>query len=547
MVKGEGGIMGDRSGRKRPKTERQVFASFYMQKLGLVIAILAPLTPVSAASQQSEVWQRWMPQSYVRAGDASTLALAPQQRWWSEFSSPELDELIAITMANNRQLNAVTARIAQAEARMRAANGGRAPTIDAIARAEYRAPEFGIGTAPTRADFTSRQIYQAGLRVAYEVDLWGKGAYRQEAAMQQLKSSQFAREALAQTLVADVTTTYFTVLALRERVALAEQNYATAQLIGQTIERRVARGDLALLDQEQQALTATEVGAQLYQLRQLLAAAEGNLAFLTGRPLNMLQLSATSLSDIKIPNIAPGVPASIVCRRPDIRRAEADLMAARADLRRARTGLLPTFSLTAEGGYGTSDLSRALSPQSLFTDLVGQLVQSIFDGGQRKAAIAEQSARQKELLENYQGSILAALRDTEEALAGVQLTDARWTLFSNASARSAKLVSMTQRVFDRGALDYTSLLESQRTQFRTADLAVVARLERLRASVDLFKALGGGLSEKDESCQVATGADPAASAPDAGAPSAAAGAAPDKGAAAPSDAAARRKKKPARW
>ena len=74
--------------------------------------------------------------------------------------------------------------------------------------------------------------------------------------MQQLKSSQFAREALAQTLVADVTTTYFTVLALRERVALAEQNYATAQLIGQTIERRVARGDLALLDQEQQALTA---------------------------------------------------------------------------------------------------------------------------------------------------------------------------------------------------------------------------------------------------------------------------------------------------
>lgn len=540
--------MGDKSGRSRPKTERRVFASFYVQKLGLLIGTLLPFTPVSAASTQVETWQRWMPQSYTRTGDASTLAVVPPQRWWSEFSSPELDELIAITLANNRQLNAVTARVAQAEARLRAANGGRAPTIDAIARAEYRAPEFGIGTAPTRADFSSRQIYQAGLRVSYEVDLWGKGAYRQEAALQQLKSSQFAREALAQTLIADVTTTYFSVLALRERVALAEQNYATAQLIGQTIEKRVARGDLALLDQEQQALTATEVGAQLYQLRQILAATEGNLAFLTGRPLNMLQVSATSLADVKIPNIAPGLPANLVCRRPDIRRAEADLQAARADLGRARTGLLPTFSLTAEGGYGTSDLSRALAPQSLFTDLVGQLVQSIFDGGQRKAAIAEQSARQKELLEAYQGTILAALRDTEEALAGVQMTDARWALFSSASARSAKLVSMTQRVFDRGALDYTTLLESQRTQFRTADLAVVARLDRLRASVDLFKALGGGLSDKDGSCQVAE--QPAAPTPAPAqndAPSASAGTDTQNTVGAAPDAAPRRKKKTARW
>jgi outer membrane protein TolC len=140
----------------------------------------------------------------------------------------------------------------------------------------------------------------------------------------------------------------------------------------------------------------------------------------------------------------------------------------------------------------------------LFTDLVGQFVQSVFDGGQRKAAIGEQMARQKELLENYRGTILAALRDTEEALAGVQLTQSRWSLFETAAARSTKLVSMTQRVFDRGALDYTSLLESQRTQFRTADLAISARFDRLRASVDLYKALGGGVGQKDDNCVVET-------------------------------------------
>ncbi|MEY3703099.1 MAG: hypothetical protein RLZZ561_719 [Pseudomonadota bacterium] len=477
--------------------------SFSGRKLKNIIAILAVFAPVSsalAASAPADDWRRWVPSSFERQGKSADIAVAPSQKWLSEYKSAELDELVAIALAGNNQLNAAVARVTQAEARLRAANGGRAPTIDAIARATYRAPEFGVGTAPTRSDYSSRQIYQAGLRVAYEVDLWGRGAYRQEAAVQQLKSSRFAREALAQSLISDVATAYFSVLALRERVGLAKQNYETAQEIELVIERRAERGDLSIIDREQQSLATADAGAQLFQLREQLATAEGNLAFLLGRPLGMLQIAAPALLDVHVPDIAPGLPAAMVCRRPDIRRVEADLLAARADLGLARKGLLPSISLTAEGGYGTSNLSRALSPQSLFTDIVGQLVQSVFDGGRKKAAISEQTGRQKELLEAYRGTILAALRDTEEALAGVQLTQSRLALFSSASVRSSRLVSMTQRVFDRGALDYASLLESQRTQFRTADLAVIARLDRLKASVDLFKALGGGQSSEKDDC-----------------------------------------------
>lgn len=480
-----------------------------MQKIGVIIALLSSTSPVYAQDKVADSWQRWMPKNFVRAQNVSNLALVPSQRWWTEFGNAELDELVSIALANNNQLNAAVARVAQAEARLRAANGGRAPTIDAIARANYRAPEFGIGTAPTRDDFSSRQIYQAGLRVAYEVDLWGRGSFRQEAAMQQLKSSQFARETLAHTLVSEVVTSYFTVLALRDRVALAEQNFSSAQGIERAVERRAARGDLSILDREQQAITTAETGAQLYQLREQLTVAEGNLAFLTGRPLNLLDITGRSLTDIRLPDIEPGLPAALVCRRPDIRRAEADLLAARADLGLARKGLLPTISLTAEGGYGTSNLSRALAPQSLFTDLVGQLVQSVFDGGRKKAAIAEQTARQRELLEDYRGTILAALRDTEEALAGVQLTQSRLDLFAGAAARSTRLVAMTQKVFERGALDYASLLESQRTQYRTADFAVVSRLDRLRASVDLYKAIGGGQTVDEAVCGIAPDKTPA--------------------------------------
>ena len=299
-------LMSGVSRQVRTRAERRNLSRKNIQNIIAVLAVFVSSSPALAAPEPSDDWGRWVPLSFARDGGANNLSVAPSQKWWTEYESPELDELVSIALANNNQLNAAVARITQAEARLRAANGGRAPTIDAIARATYRAPEFGVGTAPTRSDYSSRQIYQAGLRVSYEVDLWGRGSYRQTAAVQQLKSSRFAREALAQTLVSDVVTAYFTVLALREREGLAKQNYETAQQIERVIERRAERGDLSIIDREQQSLTTAESGAQLFQLREQLAAAEGNLAFLLGRPLSMLQVAAPALLDVRIPEIAAG-------------------------------------------------------------------------------------------------------------------------------------------------------------------------------------------------------------------------------------------------
>ncbi|MEN9683575.1 MAG: hypothetical protein RLZZ427_1326, partial [Pseudomonadota bacterium] len=141
--------------------------------------------PAAGSDVAAEQWQRWMPAQYYNQSpeQATTAGLPVAQRWWAEFGNPELDELVAIALANNTDLKAAVARIAQAEARARIADAGQSPTLDAVVRAEHRAPEFGIGTAPTRADYRSRKIYQAGLRAAYEVDLWGKGGYQQASAM----------------------------------------------------------------------------------------------------------------------------------------------------------------------------------------------------------------------------------------------------------------------------------------------------------------------------------------------------------------------------
>ena len=490
-----------------------------------LVALLACATPLLARAAEpvpDQQWSRWMPSRYTGSESKASLPVPP--RWWAEFGNSELDQLIAIALANNSDLQAAAARIAQAEARGRVSRAGQSPSIDAIMRAERRAPEFGIGTAPTREDYRSRRIYQAGLRVAYEVDLWGKGSYQKEAALARVKASSFARDALSLSLVSEVANTYFKVLLLRDQLLLAQTDVETAKKISAAVDRRFELGDLSLFEREQQAMVVMDAQARLYEKQQDLAAAEGDLAFLIGRPLGLLEISGQSLADLQIPDIDPGLPAALICRRPDIREVEAELEGARADISLARKGLIPTFSLTGEGGYGTSNLSDALAPQSLFTNIVGQLVQSIFDGGRKRGEIAFGKAVEQELVERYRTAILNGLRDVEEALSGVRFTQARLASLDESSNRADRLVALSLRVFERGGLDYSNLLESQRLQFRTRTQAAEARYDRLRAAVDLYKSLGGGLKFKNDTCFsgiITTAADAAQGqtpdAPDAGA------------------------------
>ncbi len=472
--------------------------------LALLAGFFAPVAltwaaPKEAAAEQP--WKRWIPDRWNGANAESEKVLPPE-RWWTEFNNAELEELVQIALSNNFNLQTAVARIAQAEARSRSTHAGQLPTVDAVVRSELRAPEFGIGTAPTRADYATREIYQAGLRVGYEVDLWGRGAYETQSALARVKASYYAREALAESLVGDVTISYFTVLSLRERVKFASDNVAVAEAIEAALKKRMTSGDVSVFEYEQQGLVTADALARLYDLRRNLASAEGNLAFLLGRPVNLLEIRGTSLREITVPTIHPGLPSDLLCRRPDLREAEAELAAAHADVGVARKSLMPTINLTGEGGYGVSNLYTALAPQALFTDLVGQFAQAIFDGGKRKEDIADRQGRERELIEAYQSTVLGALRDTEEALMGVRMTEQRQQVLSQAAERAQRLVELTNKVFNRGATDAVGLLESQRTAYRTGDIAVSARLDRLRASVDVYKALGGG-QVMDGACGVA--------------------------------------------
>jgi outer membrane protein TolC len=198
--------------------------------------------------------------------------------------------------------------------------------------------------------------------------------------------------------------------------------------------------------------------------------------------------------------VQPGLPSDLLCRRPDIRRAEAALESAQADLYAARANLLPSFALSAQGGFGSFLLSSILAPQSLFYNLSANLVQNVFDGGKRRSEIEVADAKNRELLEAYANTVLSAMRDVEDGLSGVALTARQYAALNNARKRARQLAQYSVLVVERGGMDFVQLFQVQGTVIAAEDAAINGRFEQIRASVDLYKAIGGGLRLGEDPC-----------------------------------------------
>ena len=266
------------------------------------------------------------------------------------------------------------------------------------------------------------------------------------------------------------------------------------------LERRVQLGDATEIDFFQQTILLNNTRAAVVALQQQRERAFNRLATLVGRTPSTLTVKTQTLQKIKVPVVEPGLPSDLLCRRPDIRRAEAMLESAQLDLYSARANLLPNFNLTGGAGMGSFLLSTLLSPQSLYYNLTSNLFANIFDGGKRESQIQLASAKNVEMLESYANTVLSSLREVEDSLSGIQLTARAYAFLSTSRDKAQRLTAMSQRVVEMGGMDFVQLYEIQRAVFNSEDAAIQARFDQIRASVDLFKAIGGGTKLQDDPC-----------------------------------------------
>jgi NodT family efflux transporter outer membrane factor (OMF) lipoprotein len=305
------------------------------------------------------------------------------------------------------------------------------------------------------------------------------------------------RATVALTTTAAVANTYVQLLALRDRIALAKATLKSAQDISKIVQRRSDAGYAAPSDLIQQRAAMAADQAALPPLEQQELETRNALAILLGRPPENFIVTGDGLGAITAPTVAPGLPAALLTRRPDIATAEANLRAAHADLAAARAAFLPNITLTATGGLAYPALAAAvdtLPGAGLAAGLGAALAQTIFDGGLNQAKTDQAKAREEELLAAYRAAVIAAFSDVENALGSAAHLAAQENALREQVVQSEKVLGAAQRKYQSGYADFLMVTDAQRSLYAARDQLADIRRARLAASVALFKALGGGWS-----------------------------------------------------
>jgi len=415
-------------------------------------------------------------------------ASRPDVEWWKEFGTPELASLMQDALLQNADLAAAKARVRQADALLKVAGASLLPTLggslDASRQGSPKLP--GIQTAK------QGNLYSPMLAASYEVDFWGKNAAVEASATAEAEAARYAQRTVALTVQSAVASSYFSILGLKERLAVARENLADAERTLEAYRERMAIGAATRLDVAQQESEVAVQRAGIPPLELELQQTQDALALLTGRLPEKLPENSDDIGRVKIPAISPGLPSELLARRPDVRQAEARLRAANANIAAARAAYLPSLTLTAQGGYESVALSNLLQPGSTLFLLAASLAQPIFDGGRLEGSLDYSKARYDELAEDYRKATLSAFSDVEDALAAVRKTTEAEEAQRQAEDTARQAYDIAQAQMQGGTVTLFVVLNTQRALFQAKDAHVQASLKRLEATIALFRALGGG-------------------------------------------------------
>jgi NodT family efflux transporter outer membrane factor (OMF) lipoprotein len=421
-------------------------------------------------------------------------AAMPPLDWWRSFRSKELTALIEEARTSNLDIAAAIAQIVQADAQARVAGAPLLPgvTLNGGATRLRTSQSTSAGGTTGSLGGSERDLLSASLTASYEIDFWGKNRSALRAAEESAVASRYNREVVGLTTVVSVANTYFQVLAAQDRLRIARENVASATRILNLIKQQFSAGTASDLNVAQQESLVNTQRASIPPLEQTLRQNIAALALLIARPPERVMVRGGSMRGVAIPRVTPGLPSELVAQRPDIRQAEAQLAAANANVQNARAQLLPSITLTGEGGYQSAVLKTLLRPESMFYTATAGLTQPIFEGGKLLGNLDLQKGVQDQLLQNYRKAVISAFTDVDKALIAVRETALAERLQQDVVNSSRRAFNLSDQQLRAGTLNLITLLQVEQTLFQAEDALAQAPLARLQAVVGLYQALGGG-------------------------------------------------------
>ncbi|RPI27882.1 MAG: efflux transporter outer membrane subunit [Acidobacteria bacterium] len=420
------------------------------------------------------------------AQPASLRSLA-DHTWWEVFRDEQLQHLIRTALEQNYDIRIAARQVLQARAQLGVTRADQLPSLTAWTGASnLRTPGSGpipaIETSPT----------ELNLNLSWEADFWSKYRRGTEAVRAELLASEWARQAVITTVVADVATAYFQLRELDLELEIAQRTLKSRQDSLQLVKLQEQYGAASMLEIRQAEQLVYTAAGQIPDLERRIEQQENAISILLGENPTAIRRGWKLTEQLPPPDVPAGLPSALLERRPDIREAENRLVAANARIGVAKAAYFPQLTLTATSGLRTAALSNLFSgPAGLWT-LVGSLAQPIFSGGRLRSGVMLTEAQQQEALLIYQQTIQQAFREVSDALVA-RRKNRDFRFEQERLARSAREAARLSDIrYRRGAASYLEVLDSN-TRYFEAELGLAqSQLNELLALVELYKALGGG-------------------------------------------------------
>ena len=415
------------------------------------------------------------------------IASLGEQKWWEVFQDEQLRTLIRTALQHNYDLRIAASHVLEAQAKLGITRADQFPTVSGgAAIADVRTaqskflPAFETSTG------------QVNTSAVWELDFWGQYRRATEAARANLLASQWAQQEVASTLVADVASAYFQLRALDLQLEISKRTLNSRQESLRLTRVLADGGATSLLDVRQAEQLVFTASAEVPSLEQQIEQQENLLSVLLGQNPGDVPRGQALTEQRQPPEVPAGLPSALLERRPDIREAEDQLIAANAEIGVARALYFPQISLSGTGGFQSSALSNLFSGPAGAWSFGASLTQPIFTGGRIRSGVRLAGARQQTALLVYQQSIQAAFRSVSDGLVAYRKTREFRTQEESLFQSAQDAARLSHMRYTGGVTGYLEVLTNETNAF-SAELAVVqARQYELLALVQLYEALGGG-------------------------------------------------------
>jgi len=424
------------------------------------------------------------PPTAIRGAEATSAEQASiaDLPWWEVFKDEQLQALVKQTLANNYDLRVAQEKIVEARLQLGVTRTAQYPEVDLSASAST-----GKSAGGSKSTF-----FQLAPDATYQLDLFGKVKNQVRAAEAQIAIGEEAKNSLVLSLVSEVSSDYFQLLELDAALDIAKDTVKTQEASVALVKTRLDYGATNKVELLQAEQVLDSARAQIPELEREIAQTENAINLLAGKMPGSIDRGKL-LADQYLPASAPvGVPSSLLQRRPDIRSAEQQLIAADANIAVARAAFYPNISLSLSGGVAMGHINGVPDWHSTIWNAAGSLAQPIFNHGRMRSNLKITEAQQREALLGYQKALQNAFTDASNAAIGYQKLHEVRLQQENTVKNLTESAALSKQRYESGLVAYSEVLDAQRQLFSARLGLAQARGNEQIALVTLYKALGGG-------------------------------------------------------